>query len=358
MAVGAVILAGGKSSRMNGRNKALLHLKGQSFLEKILRELSGFQEVLISADRMERYPQYQGMVVPDLFPGTGPIGGLYSSLSACKSDALLVVSCDMPLFSAQLGEYLLSYHASQWDALVLEDRSGRLQPLCGIYQKSSLPVLLEQLQSGNYKMLDLLARLRVKTVKLRYSAFPDTCVWNINSPEDYARLLRTQRAPAVIAISGVKNSGKTTLLEKLIPLLRDMGCRVAAVKHDGHDFDPDTPGTDSYRFRRAGAVGTAVFSGSQGLIVDQTAGLSMDHFIRYFHDADLILAEGLKNSPYPKIQVMRREVSQNLVCDPGTLLAVMSDAPFQAGPIPVFDLNDAAGAARLLARYMEESLFL
>ena len=59
--------------------------------------------------------------------------------------------------------------------------------------------------------------------------------------------------PAVLAVSGVHNSGKTTLLEKLIPLLRARGLKVGVIKHDGHDFTPDVPGTDSYRLREAGA---------------------------------------------------------------------------------------------------------
>ena len=70
------------------------------------------------------------------------------------------------------------------------------------------------------------------------------------------------KRPAVLAVSGAHNSGKTTLLEKLIPLLRARGLKVGVIKHDGHDFTPDVPGTDSFRLREAGAEGVAVFSGS------------------------------------------------------------------------------------------------
>ena len=71
------------------------------------------------------------------------------------------------------------------------------------------------------------------------------------------------KRPAVLAVSGAHNSGKTTLLEKLIPLLRARGLKVGVIKHDGHDFTPDVPGTDSFRLREAGAEGVAVFSGSR-----------------------------------------------------------------------------------------------
>ena len=63
------------------------------------------------------------------------------------------------------------------------------------------------------------------------------------------------KRPAVLAVSGLHNSGKTTLLEKLLPALRSRGLKVGIIKHDGHDFTPDVPGTDSYRLREAGAEG-------------------------------------------------------------------------------------------------------
>ena len=74
------------------------------------------------------------------------------------------------------------------------------------------------------------------------------------------------KQPAVLAVSGVHNSGKTTLLEKLLPLLRRRGLKVGVIKHDGHDFTPDVPGTDSFRLREAGADGVAVYSSQRYLL--------------------------------------------------------------------------------------------
>ena len=73
--------------------------------------------------------------------------------------------------------------------------------------------------------------------------------------------------PLVIAVSGVKNSGKTTLIEAMLPLLAEAGLRVAVIKHDGHCFDPDPPGTDTGRFMAAGAAGTAIFDGEKFKVV-------------------------------------------------------------------------------------------
>lgn len=103
----------------------------------------------------------------------------------------------------------------------------------------------------------------------------------------------------IYAISGYKNSGKTTLTVQLIERLTNMGYKVASIKHDGHDFEGDVPGTDSYRHKHAGAYGTAVFSKNRVLIhkeceVDETS------LIPLFPEADIILLEGFKNSTYPK----------------------------------------------------------
>ena len=122
--------------------------------------------------------------------------------------------------------------------------------------------------------------------------------------------LRLKR-PAVLAVSGAHNSGKTTLLEKLIPLLRARGLKVGVIKHDGHDFTPDVPGTDSFRLREAGAEGVAVFSGSRYLLTEEFR-LNEQDLLALFerHGYDLVLMEGFKESGWPKIEVVRKAVSR------------------------------------------------
>lgn len=105
----------------------------------------------------------------------------------------------------------------------------------------------------------------------------------------------------IFAISGYKNSGKTTMIENLIPILTGYGYKVATIKHDAHDFEPDVPGTDTYRHRKAGALGTAIFSGRRWRIErDAKEKISVKELIKAFPDADVILLEGFKNSGYPK----------------------------------------------------------
>ncbi|MDR2946250.1 MAG: molybdopterin-guanine dinucleotide biosynthesis protein B, partial [Candidatus Adiutrix sp.] len=134
--------------------------------------------------------------------------------------------------------------------------------------------------------------------------------------------------PPVIAVCGVKNSGKTTLLCGLIPLLTAGGLKVAVVKHDGHDFVPDVPGTDSFRLRQAGAQGVAVFSARRYMVTVEQPDVALASVIGPLQGADLILLEGGKASPFPKIEIVRRAISEGPVCDPEGLLALCTDTDF------------------------------
>ncbi|MBR3170298.1 MAG: molybdopterin-guanine dinucleotide biosynthesis protein B [Lachnospiraceae bacterium] len=140
---------------------------------------------------------------------------------------------------------------------------------------------------------------------------------------------------SVCAVCGVKNSGKTTLIEKLIREYAARGVRTAVIKHDGHDFTCDVPGTDSSRFYEAGAYGTAVFSDNRIFVHRQELRRKPDRaewekekvreLVSLFPDADLILVEGLKNSSLPKIEVVRKEISDTPVSNPEGRFLVVTD---------------------------------
>lgn len=153
----------------------------------------------------------------------------------------------------------------------------------------------------------------------------------------------------VIAVSGPKNAGKTTLIEKLIPQLAARGFKVAVIKHDGHRFAADREGTDTCRLLAAGAYGAAVFDGEKYQLVKYEA-VSEQDLIGMYPEADLILLEGFKWTDYPKVEIVREGVSEKPLCDPGTLLAIVTDreADFAPYGVPVFGLNDAAALADLI----------
>ncbi|MDR2736062.1 MAG: molybdopterin-guanine dinucleotide biosynthesis protein MobB, partial [Gracilibacteraceae bacterium] len=227
--LGAVILAGGKSSRM-GKDKALLRLDNETFLQRVQKQLTAFDEVLLSVSRETQYPQSGMAQIVDQYAEIGPMGGLYSALTACSSARLLAVTCDMPFFTDDLAEYMYGYVADGYDAFVVVTREDRLQPLCAIYSKSAAPILKKQIDKKNYRIIDALAFLRVKRIPLAHSVYADDTVQNINTPEEYADLRRRRQGPPIIAVCGLKNTGKTTLLIGIIPCLRRAGLKVAVVK--------------------------------------------------------------------------------------------------------------------------------
>ena len=161
------------------------------------------------------------------------------------------------------------------------------------------------------------------------------------------------RDQAIFTVSGIKNSGKTTLMTKLIPAFIREGYKVAAIKHDGHEFGADTKGTDTHRFKKAGAYGTAIFSASKYMLVKDRPINEWD-LIRQFPEADIIILEGFKGSDYPKVEVVRSEISRKPVCPAENLLALVSDCPLDLGGVPVFGLDDAEALAKMLLRYIKE----
>ncbi|MGV8905682.1 MAG: molybdopterin-guanine dinucleotide biosynthesis protein B [Acetobacterium sp.] len=161
--------------------------------------------------------------------------------------------------------------------------------------------------------------------------------------------------PKMLAISGVKNSGKTTLMTKLIPELVKRGLKIATIKHDGHGFTADSEDSDSFRHKAAGAYGTAVLSDTKYMLVKELPQCNEVMVAESFPEADLILLEGFKHSLYPKIEIIRSENSQRSVCDPETLIAVVSDLPCSYGEIPVFGLNDIHLMAQFINDWVSKS---
>lgn len=153
----------------------------------------------------------------------------------------------------------------------------------------------------------------------------------------------------MIAVSGVKNSGKTTVLERLVAALTVNGVKIAVIKHDGHRFSPDRPGTDTWRQLKAGAVGAAVFDGEKFQAVSRTQVTEEELFL-LFPQVDLILLEGFKTSRWPKIEVVRAGNSSGPVCDPKDLIALVTDLPLTLPGIPILDPDDTEGLAGLVLR--------
>jgi molybdopterin-guanine dinucleotide biosynthesis protein MobB len=156
----------------------------------------------------------------------------------------------------------------------------------------------------------------------------------------------------IVSVVGRSDSGKTTLIEKLIPELVTRGYRVATIKHDVHGFDMDHEGKDSWRHKHAGARISIISSPWKIGIVED---VDKDHELaeirdRYIHNVDIILSEGYKRNSHPKIEVFRSVMNHELLCTQGdNLLAIASDRPFDLG-VPCVDINDVNALAEIIVQ--------
>lgn len=154
----------------------------------------------------------------------------------------------------------------------------------------------------------------------------------------------------IIGITGWKNSGKTTLTEKLVAELVLRGYRVATVKHAHHEFDIDHEGRDSYRHRKAGASQVAVVSSKRWALIHELDGETeppLDAVIAKLAPCDLIVVEGYKREGHPKIEVRRQGAKDATPLAPGdpSIMAIASDTELDAENLPVFPLNDVTAIA-------------
>ncbi len=157
----------------------------------------------------------------------------------------------------------------------------------------------------------------------------------------------TQR---VFGVTGWKNSGKTTLLTRLVSEFARRGFKVSTVKHAHHEFDIDTPGTDSFRHREAGAKEVVIVSGNRWALMHELgdeAEPSMEDAIARLSPCDLILVEGYKSEAHPKIEARRTNSARSdpLAPDDPSILAVAADHEAETGALPRFDLDDVAAIA-------------
>lgn len=154
----------------------------------------------------------------------------------------------------------------------------------------------------------------------------------------------------IVSIVGRSNTGKTTLIEGIIPELKKQGYRVATIKHNLHGFDVDREGKDSWRHRRAGAS-TVVLAAPRFIVVFDEPDREYDIkgiAENYIKDRDIIITEGFKGNPLPKIEVFRSALKQELLCGPDdNLIALAGDRPVDIG-VPYFDLNDHSGIAEFI----------
>jgi molybdopterin-guanine dinucleotide biosynthesis protein B len=159
-------------------------------------------------------------------------------------------------------------------------------------------------------------------------------------------------AMRIIGLAGWSGSGKTTLITKVIPVLVGRGLRVATVKHAHHEFDIDRPGKDSWLHREAGASEVVVASGRRWALIHELRGESeppLAELLTKLSPADLVIVEGFKRHPHPKLEVYRASVSKPLQYpDDDCIVAIATDSPLPQAQLPLLRLDDIESIANVL----------
>lgn len=187
----AVILAGGRASRMGFCDKAFLEIGGRSLIDRQLEALRKlFKKIIIVTNSPDKYRRIKGVeVISDIIPHQGPLGGIYSGLKASKDRYNFVVACDMPFLSGPLIKYI-SARKDKYDIIIprIEKKS---HPLFGIYSKNCVPVIEGMLKQDRLKISNIFPRVKthfiLKKEIIRFDKDLDSLV-NINSMEDLMRI--------------------------------------------------------------------------------------------------------------------------------------------------------------------------
>lgn len=161
--------------------------------------------------------------------------------------------------------------------------------------------------------------------------------------------------PPVFGVTGWKNSGKTTLTERLVAELVARGWRVSTIKHAHHDFDIDREGADSWRHRMAGATEVAIVSGRRWALMHELRDESeppLEAVLARIAPCDIIIVEGYKREGHPKIECRRNGAKNTEPLAPSdpTIVAIAADHETQAGGLPAFAIDDVRAIADFVER--------
>jgi molybdopterin-guanine dinucleotide biosynthesis protein MobB len=163
------------------------------------------------------------------------------------------------------------------------------------------------------------------------------------------------RPTRLFGLAGWSGSGKTTLLTSLLPVLIQRGWSASTIKHAHHDFDIDQPGKDSYRHREAGATEVLVASGKRWALMHElrdAAEPTLEDLLARLAPVDLVLIEGFKRHPHPKLEIHRPSLGKMLLApDDPDIIAIASDVALDYAALPILSLNDVAGIADLIIEH-------
>ncbi len=287
----SVILIGGESKRF-GSPKYQAIINGATFLAHIEQALSPLT-IKYSVHRPLSNIPIELQIIDDNLR-IGPINGIYNSLANANSKFVLVTSCDLPLLTTELVHHIVG-QAVITNKTTIPIIDGYPMPTFAVYKQSDVAVFKQAIANQNYKLVDVLKAIDYTAYTVPQHLKP--CLTNVNTKRDLQKL----HSPFIFTVSGFKNSGKTTLISKLITKYKQQNYRVAVLKHDGHDFV--IPGdTDTGKFIHDGSDLTTVYSNTK-YQTTTTAQFELNRWLQQAANFDVVIIEGMKDSPYPKIVI-------------------------------------------------------
>lgn len=339
------IVMGGKSSRM-GENKAFLEINRHSFLNIIANELLCFDELIVSVDCLKKYKHLHYSMVEDEYKNIGAIEGIRRILEVANNEYVFICAVDMPFLKKDFVKYMTCFISSDFDCYVVSD-AQKIHPLCAIYSKKILTLVQKMIDNKQYKLMELISNTKTKYIDLNFSCFDKKIIYNINTKQEFKEALK----PIIFCISGLKNSGKTSLILKLIHIFKKEFHKIGVIKHDAHDFSIDCENTDTYRFTELGTAKTAIFSDKKYALMCNSS-VSIDDIINKMTDMDIIIIEGMKYSLFPKIEIVRKEISNKSICS-NNLIAIATDTEIENrdDKIDIVDLNNTEQIANAILKY-------
>lgn len=374
-----VLLAGGLGRRMGGVDKALVSLGGRALAARAVSRLSPQVGTLIlNANGDPARFAHLGLpvVADETTDFAGPLAGVLAALHWFAREkpevrAVLSASVDVPFLPGDLASRLHQALHADSSALVAAAQSrGQRHHVIALWRMEAAAEIEAALAQGLRKAETVVDRLRAVAVPFTDLEINGQAIdpfFNINTPEDLA-LAETMLAetsdsesggsPFVIGVAGWKNSGKTTLVTKLVTEIARRGYRVATIKHSHHDIEQETEGTDSARHRSAGATRVALVSPQRWTVIHDASPLAwrkqpdppLATIVAALAPADIIIVEGMKRATIPKIEVRRTGQSEGpplAAADP-LVIAVATDTPETVSHVPSFALDDAPGLADLI----------
>jgi molybdopterin-guanine dinucleotide biosynthesis protein B/molybdopterin-guanine dinucleotide biosynthesis protein len=329
-------------------------------------------DILIVGDLVSTSPYPSVRLIPDAVPHHSSLMGVYTGLLAARHELAVVVGCDMPFLSLPVLRLVAS--SARGHDVAVPKIGSNFEMLHAAYRRTCLPAMTKALERQSFRLLDILPEvdtLEIEERELRQLDPELRSFTNVNTPADQEKVaaitgvtpgpLRRDdsppgtpvRIPPAVSFVAKSGTGKTTVLEQLIPELVRRGLVIGVLKHHAHATPFDVPGKDTYRLAQAGARVVVGAGKSQVAVFRQEDGAAHLEAIiaRDLAGMDLVLIEGFRRGTYPKIEVHRKARSPDLLCDASELLALVTDERLNVD-VPQFSLEDAPGLAAFLCDWL------